>query len=67
MFGELKTWAFRVRLSSGRIGQTGVLANNFTSAVELAEMLFPGAVMTIPQEVSGKYDKERTDVDGEDR
>ena len=47
-FSTVKVYSIRVRLPSGRTGVTAVLANNYTTASELASFQFPGMVLTMP-------------------
>ena len=47
-FSNIKVYTVRIRLPSGRTGSTAVLANNFTTASELADSLFPNMVLTMP-------------------
>lgn len=48
LHGNVKIYQFRVRLPSGRSGASGVIADNYTTAYELANHLYPGMVLTIP-------------------
>ena len=63
-FSDIQMFKFRVRLPSGRTGETAVLANNYTTAVEIADVLFPGRVLTIPTPVKEKTREEDTSIDG---
>ncbi|QIW87874.1 hypothetical protein Ab1vBOLIVR5_gp226 [Agrobacterium phage OLIVR5] len=63
MNSGVKFYSFRVRLPSGRTGATGVYADNYTAAVEIANFLFPKMVITVPTQ-EGKDDNYEENVNG---